>query len=373
VVLSHPMNIAQMRPYVGLDDYKALRSCFEINWVTEGPQAKEFIEEICRLTEVKYGVLAPNGTLALFLALKALGIQEGDEVLVPDFTFIASATSVQLTGATPLFVDVDYSTLQLDVNKCKERLTSRTKAIMPVHMYGAACDMTQLMQFAEEHNLLVIEDAAQALGISWKDKACGSFGNAGCFSFFADKTITTIEGGFIGTNDHTTYERLLYLRNQGRINSGTFVHPELGYNFRMTDIQCALGLNQLRKKDFIFRRKLENFAFYERVLVENSHLRLMKPQAGSGFMPFRAALVLNEEAAPLSEFLATKGIQARTFFYPLHRQPCFQYLQSLNPPSLFPNSAKLFNNGLCLPIYPDLTEEEITYICDAIQEYYKNK
>ena len=363
------MKVPQMKPFVGLDEYESIRECFETNWLTEGPKSKQFVSELCSIVGSKYGVLAPNGTLALYLGLRSMGIKEGDEVIVPNFTFIASATAVSMTGATPVFVDVERDSLQIDVQDCKRVLTPSTKAIMPVHIYGGSCNMTEVMDFAKDNDLLVIEDAAQAIGVHWNGKHCGSFGDVGCFSFFAEKTITTVEGGFVCTDDEEIYKRLLLLRNQGRINRGTFIHPEIGYNFRMNDLQSAIGLKQLEKRDFIFRRKVENFNLYYERLKHNKNLNIILPKEGSGFIPFRVAVVFNDKGAEVAEFLTDNGIETRTFFYPLHKQPCYDTGQ--NKDINFSSSIELFEHGLCFPVYPDLTKEQIDYICDKIEQFYE--
>ena len=268
------MDICQFKPFIGQDEYEAIKDCFDINWITEGPKSKKFVSQLCSFMNVKYGVLAPNGTLALYLALRSLGIKKGDEVIVPDFTFIGSANSIEMTGATPIFCDInDY--LQIDIKSCEKMITCNTKAIMPVHIYGMACNMDEVGALAKKHNLLIIEDAAQAIGVKWNNKHCGTFGNIGCFSFFADKTITTGEGGFICTNDENIYNKLLYLRNQGRIHRGTFVHPEIGYNFRMTDIQSAIGLKQLDKFPIIKKNKLNIFETYKKLLKNNKNVKII--------------------------------------------------------------------------------------------------
>tara|TARA_R110000824_G_scaffold395454_1_gene596100 strand:- start:2365 stop:3465 length:1101 start_codon:yes stop_codon:yes gene_type:complete len=363
------MKIPQMFPFIGMDEYDSMKECFETNWLTEGPKSKQFVSELCSLVGSKYGVLAPNGTLALYLGLRSLGIGEGDEVIVPNFTFIASATAVSMAGAKPVFVDIEPESLQIDVQACERVLSSATKAIMPVHIYGASCDMTQVMKFANDNNLMVIEDAAQAIGVHWDSKHCGSFGDVGCFSFFADKTITTVEGGFVCTDNEETYKSLLSLRNQGRINRGTFIHPEIGYNFRMNDLQSAIGLKQLEKRDFIFKRKLENFNLYYERLKNNKNLRVILPKEKSGFVPFRVAVVFNERSDEVAKFLASNGVETRTFFYPLHKQPCYDDGQDKD--ENFSSSIELFNHGLCFPVYPDLTREEISYICDKIDQFYE--
>jgi len=190
------MKIPQFMPMVGEDEYKAIKTCFDNNWITEGPQAAAFKRKLLDLTGAKYGEFAPNGTLAIYLALKAAGVTEGSEVLVPNFTFIASGNAVIMAGATPVFVDVDCN-LQIDLEAAKSQLTENTTAIMAAHMYGTCGNMTAIKNFAQEHSLILIEDAAQALGVYWDGQHAGTFGEVGTFSFFADKTITCGEGGFI--------------------------------------------------------------------------------------------------------------------------------------------------------------------------------
>ena len=365
------MKVPQMRPFVGEEEYAAIKECFDTNWLTEGPKSKEFVRRLCDLVGTKYGVLAPNCTLGLFLGLKAMGIGPGDEVIVPNFTFVASATSVILAGAVPIFADVNKEDLQINLADSRRILTDKTKAIMPVHMYGASCNMTEIIKFAEEYDLLVIEDAAQAIGVNWKNKACGSFGDTGCFSFFADKSITTIEGGFVATNDKKIYENLLYLRNHGRVSSGTFIHPKLGFNLRMSDIASTMGLAQLDKAEYIFKRRLELHKIYCKELEAVSEIEIFTHPEGSSFVPFRFSILYNGSRDALSDHLIKSGVEPRTFFYPLHRQPVFQFMANTQDLSdkYFSNSIHAFEHGLCFPVYPGLTEEQVIYTCDKIKEF----
>ena len=182
------MKINQFQPYLGDEEYKAIKSCFDDNWITEGPKSKEFSDKLFDLTGAKYGVFAQNGTIALYLGLRAIDIGPGDEVIVPNFTFIASANAVEMCGAKPVFVDVNEDDLQINIDDCNRVLTENTKAIMPVHIFGLCANMDNVMDFSTKHNLKVIEDAAQGIGITWDGKHCGTIGDVGCFSFFADKT-----------------------------------------------------------------------------------------------------------------------------------------------------------------------------------------
>lgn len=365
------MDVPQVQPWIGADEYEAVRACFDDNWITEGPKAGEFRAELLKLTGAKFGEFAPNGTLAIYMALRAAGIGPGDEVIVPDFTFIATANAVVMSGATPVFVDVTPGNFQIDVNQCADALGPNSKAIMPAHMYGMISNMTDVVSFAQEHDLLVIEDAAQALGVHYKGQHSGTFGAAGTFSFFADKTITTGEGGFVITDDEDINHNLRMLRNQGREGRGSFEHPEIGFNFRMTDIQMAIGLAQLSKFAEIKERKARSLSLYKEALQEIEQIDFLELEPGSERIPFRFCILV-DRAPELMDFMSSKSIQPRTFFYPLHRQPCFQYLKSGQnlDDAKFPNSARGYERGICLPIFPQLTAEQINYVYEAIKQFY---
>jgi perosamine synthetase len=369
------MKVNQFSPWVGKEEYEEMEGCFDRNWITEGPKTRDFAEQLLSLMEAPYGVFAPNGTLAIYLALRSIDIGPGDEVLVPDFTFIGSATAVQMTGATPVFVDVNRDNFQIDVQTANQVITEKTRAVMPVHIYGTAANMDAVINFSKENNLKVIEDAAQAIGVRYKNQHTGTFGDVGAFSFFADKTITTGEGGFIVTHNAETYDKLLHLRNQGRRNRGTFIHPELGYNFRITDLQAAIGLAQMRKLDQIIARKAQISQYYIEQLSSIREITFFLPEPDANFIPFRMGILV-ESAHDLMEHLKTKEIETRSFFYPLHKQPCFAYLADQNPDSLidekFPNANYGYEHGVCLPTFPTIRIVEMDYVCNAIKAYYGN-
>jgi perosamine synthetase len=348
-----------------------MQSCFEKNWITEGPKAKEFTEKLLALIGAKYGVLAPNGTLALYLALRAAGIKPGDEVIVPDFTFIATANAIEMVGAIPVFVDVNRKNFQIEISSAEKFITPKTKAIMPVHVYGTIADMDEVKKIAEKHNLIIVEDAAQAIGVHYKGKHAGTFGKAAAFSFFADKTITTGEGGMIVTHDEKVYEHLLYLRNQGRKDRGTFIHPEIGYNFRMTDIQCAIGLEQLKKFEEIKKRKNTLKEKYLELLKNIPQVKIFEPEKGAEWIPFRIGIIC-ERAHELMKFMQENEIEPRTFFYPLHLQPCFKGFTRAGERfnSEFPNAVYGYEHGVCLPTFPELTLEQVEYTCNTIKKFY---
>jgi perosamine synthetase len=369
------MKVPQFLPWIGEEEYAAIGDCFARNWITEGPQSQLFQERLLTLTKAPYGVFAPNGTLAIYLALRALEIGSGDEVIVPDFTFIGSANAVEMAGAKPVFCDVHAGHCQIDLSSAEKCITPRTKAIMPVHIYGTICEMDAVMDFARQHRLLVIEDAAQAIGVHYRGQHAGTFGDVGIFSFFADKTITTAEGGFVVTSNPAIHEKLLFLRNQGRKERGTFIHPEIGYNFRMTDLQCAMGIVQLEKLPEIIRRKQEIIGHYRQLLQSVPQVRFFTPPADAEWIPFRTP-VFCERAHSLMEFLSNREIETRTFFFPLHRQPAFRHLNddsdyrhSLEDMQ-FPQAVAAYEEGVCLPIFPTLAIEQVNHVCAAIREFY---
>ena len=356
--------IPQFQPYLSNLEYEAIKDCFDNNWITEGPKSKEFVERLCDLIGVKYGVLASNGTLSLYMALKAIGINSGDEVIVPNFTFIASANAVNMCGAKPVFVDIKDD-LHIDLEKCEQVMTSKTKAIMPVHIYGMACNMEKVLQFAKKHNLKIVEDAAQAIGIKWNNVHAGAFGDVGSFSFFADKTITTGEGGLVVTNDEEIYKSLLYIRNQGRLDRGSFIHPEIGYNFRMTDIQSAIGLAQLNKLEDIIAKKQAVLETYKACL--NNNYTIITPPKESNHIPFRVCITVEGGSNRLMKHMSENNIETRTFFYPLHKQPCFKDIADSS--QTFDVSERMYNEGVCLPSFVGITTEQIQYICEKVNEY----
>ena len=200
--------VIQYAPSIGSEEYKSVGDCFDANWLTEGPKSKAFLDALRDLMKVKHACFAPNGTLALYLALRAAGIGPGDEVIVPDFTFFGSASAVEMTGAVPVFCDIDPHTLQTTASHIEPCITRKTRAVMPVHIYGAVCEMDAIVDLARRRSILIVEDAAQAVGVYYRGRHAGTFGDLGCFSFFADKTITTGEGGLIVTNDDAIYKDL---------------------------------------------------------------------------------------------------------------------------------------------------------------------
>lgn len=363
--------ITQVHPYFTQEETKEVSESIKNAWVTEGPKCKEFVERMLAMAGAKYAVLAPNGTLALYIALMVLDIGAGDEVIVPDFTMMASASSIYLTGAKPVFVDVSREYLNIDPLQIERFITKKTKAIMPVHQYGQGADMDAILRIAKKHKLLVLEDAAQVVGVYYKKRHLGTFGDLGTFSFFADKTITTGgEGGMVVTNSKRLYEKLRLFRNHGRPHSGTFIHPTMGYNFRITDLQAAVGIAQLRKFDTIKKRKIENDELYKKQLAEVKQITFVARSKDSTFIPFRTNLFA-QKLPQLMLHMEKMGIQTRGMFYPLHKQPGFRKFNYQDRD--YPNSIYAYKNGMSLPVHFALTKNEIKYICDTIKDFYASQ
>ena len=348
------MKVPQFRSFVDKEDWLALEPVFENNYVAEGPFSLQFRDALLDIVGSDDGVFASNGTLALYLGMRALGIGPGDEVLVQNLTFIASATSVEMTGAEPVFVDIvnsDDPSIDLD----QIQLTSKTKAIVVAHLFGTACsNIEEVAQYCKQNGLFLIEDAAQALTITNGEKHCGTYGDIGTFSFYADKTITTAEGGFVVSDNPNLIGRMKYLRNQGRLKSGSFIHPEIGYNFRITDIQAALGLHQLSKLPTIKKAKADLYTKYREHLGDA--VEFLSVRSDFSFVPFRV-VVFVDDAEMVMESMAADGIEPRSVFLPLHRQPCFQHLRSSR--NDYPVSDLMFERGICLPTWIGLTDEQI--------------
>ena len=366
-----PDVIPQIRPWLGGAEREAVAEVLASGWITEGRVTETFGAELNALMGAEYGVFAPNGTLALALGLMALEIGPGDEVLVPDTTFVASATAVLLVGATPVFVDVEPDSFQFDVARAETAVTPRTKAVMPVHLFGGLCDVDAILAFARRHGLRIIEDAAQAIGVSRHGRHAGTFGDVGCFSFFADKTITTGEGGYVVCRDAAVHRRLLYLRNQGRLKRGSFIHGEIGYNFRITDIQAAMGLAQLRRLDGIVAAKRAHHRAYREALADVAQVRVLHAAPEDGFVPFRCVLMA-ERAGELMAWLEARNIEVRTVFAPLHRQPCFVGHPGVvaGGDEYFPNADFAYQHGVCLPMFAELALAQIDRVVSAVVEFY---
>jgi perosamine synthetase len=359
--------IPQVDLFLDHAELALIEQSVERRWLTEGPYAKAFQEAIRAHTGSKHVMFAPNGTLGLFLAMLGLDLEPGAEIVMPTFTFYGSATAAVFAGLKPVFVDVDPATFNVRAADLEAAIGPRTRALMPVHIYGQACDMQAIMALARKHNLLVVEDAAQALGTTLHGKIAGTFGDIGVYSTFSDKVITTGEGGILVTDSDPLASRLGLLRNQGRPHAGTFVHPSLGMNFRITDLQAAIGVAQMKKLPLILEDRAKKWKLYSEALRGVGDLQFMSIVPGSSIVPFRFPILTGRRDA-LAKHMEARGIQTRGFFYPMHLQP---KLKAATPARL-PVAESLYERGLCLPVYVNLTDSQIGEIAEAIRSFFES-
>ncbi|MDD5253475.1 MAG: aminotransferase class I/II-fold pyridoxal phosphate-dependent enzyme [Candidatus Nanoarchaeia archaeon] len=343
-----------------------LSDCLNTNWISSaGEYIKEFEDGFAKFIGSLYGVATNNGTSAIHLALAAVGIEKGDEVIVPSLTFISTANAVKYCNAVPVFIDSDRFSWNIDPKKIEEKITSKTKAIIVVHLYGNPCDMNPIMEIARKHHLIVIEDAAEAHGAEFKNQRVGSFGDISCFSFYGNKIITTGEGGMCLTNNKDLADKMKYLRDHGMAPEKKYWHDSIGFNFRMTNMQAAIGLAQLEKIDELVSKKVENANFYNKNLcnVKGITLPPLTPMSKNVYWMYT---ILIEKEYPLSKQelekkLLENGIDTRPAFYPVTLMPPYKTNEK------FPVAEEISRKGLTLPSSIKLTEEQINFICNIIK------
>lgn len=356
-------------PSLGENEKKYVQDCLTSGWISSaGHYIKTFEEKFAAYCECQYGTTTTNGTSAIHLALKSLEIQPGDEVLVPSFTMAGTVYPIIQCGATPVFVDSELKTFNIDIQDLTKKITAKTKAIIVVHLYGHPTDMDPIMALARKHQLWVIEDAAEAHGALYKNKKVGSIGDIGCFSFYANKIITTGEGGMIITNNKNIIAHARRLKDlaHGEVR---FTHdlPE-AYNYRMTNMQAAIGLGQLERIEEIISKKIANAKRYNQLLKDFADITLpiCEPWARNVYWMY-GILVKPNSLIQKNDFmnaLKNVGIDTRSFFYPLHQQKAFAPFNKND----CPNADYLSQHGFYLPSGQALTFEQIDYVADHIQQ-----
>jgi perosamine synthetase len=346
-------------------------NCLEKNWISSaGDYIQQFQDLFAEKCGARYGIACSNGTVALHLALAALGIEPGDEVIVPSFTMIATANAVTYCGAKPILVDSELGSWNMDLNQVKDRITPRTKAIIPVHTYGHPVDMDGLNEVAEKNGIIVLEDAAEAHGAKYKGQTVGSLGTAACFSFYANKILTTGEGGIVTTNDARLASLLSTLRDHAFSEERHFWHKFVGFNYRMTNMQAAMGLAQTEKLEEYVNRRRANAAYYTELLKQIPGITTPPEAEDVENVFWMYGIIVDEDQFGmhrdgLRAILAGKGIETRTFFIPMHCQPIYW---DLFKGERYPNSEFLCRKGFYLPSASCLLREEIDYIAATIRD-----
>jgi len=352
------------------NEKKYVNECLDSTWISsKGKFISIFESKFKEFVGTKYATTVANGTVALHLALLALGISGDDEVIVPTLTYIASVNAIAYTGAKPIFVDSLKGSWQMDPEDVIKKITSKTKAVLAVHLYGHPCEMARLVEICKEYDLFLIEDCAEAIGTKYENKHVGTFGDISIFSFFGNKTITTGEGGMVVTNDDTLFDRAVHFKGQGLAQHRQYWHDVIGYNYRMTNICAAIGVAQLENIEHFVKRKREIAELYK---DELKGLRLeFHNEFGNVYHSYWMVSILVEEAKLrdlLRRYLEDRGVETRPVFYPVHTMPMYSSSYQRHP-----NAESIGWRGINLPSFPGLPNEDVIYICSIIKDFFKNE
>ncbi|RZS72203.1 perosamine synthetase [Pseudobacter ginsenosidimutans] len=368
---SRTRRIPIMQPSLSGNEVKYVTDCVQTGWISsQGSYVKQFEKMFAEYCGVPYALACSNGTTALHLALASLGIGPGDEVIVPDYTFAASINAILYTGATPVLVDIDRTSWTIDIDSVKTAITDKTKAIMPVHIYGHVCDMDALTKLAAINNIQIVEDCAESLGSFYRKQASGVFGAVGAFSFFGNKTITTGEGGMLIFKDKETYERASVLRDHGMSKTKRYWHDHVGYNYRMTNLQAAIGVAQMERIEEILQLKRNIAKTYNKAFSHFEGLQLHGEKSETINSYWLYTMIVNPGFGvtrnEMIERLSKNGIEGRPAFYPLHEMPVYAKEEFIRGRE-FPNSKYVSENALSLPSYVDLTDEEMSSVIKSVE------
>ncbi len=346
----------------GENESKYVNECIRTGWVSsKGRFVSKFEDDFSNFLGVKRSTSVSNGTVALHLALKVLGIGPGDEVIVPTLTYIASVNAISYVGATPIFVDSESDTWNIDPNLISEKISHKTKAILLVHLYGAPCNMEAIIKICKDKNLYLIEDAAEAFGTKQDGKYVGSFGDIATFSFFGNKTITTGEGGMVVSNQNALVDQAGFLKSQAVSSEREYWHEEIGFNYRMTNICAAIGVAQLEIANKIIEKKIE-IAHWYREELKDYPIEFQRERNGDRHSYWMVSILARSQSErnAIRLHLKVNGVETRPVFYLATSMPVFKSKES------FPVANKISNCGLNLPSFPALTREQVKYICSKI-------
>lgn len=357
--------ISIAKPVFDHEEFEAVREVLESGWLMNGPKVREFEEKFAGYCGAKFGIAVNSGTSALHIALLALGIGPGDEVITTPFSFIASADCIRLVGAKPVFVDIDLRTYNLDVEKIEDAVSDRTKGIVVVHLYGLCVDMDPVLEVAEKYGLFVVEDAAQAHGGEYKGRKVGSIGHVGCFSFWPTKNMTTGGGGIIVTSDEEVAERARLLRFNGEVRD--YRHILLGYNLLMPEIQAAIGLVQLKKLDGFVEKRRRIARFYNEEFADLDLVLPFEPEYAKHVYHLYTVRVDAKKRNYILEDLNKEGVQAKVYYpIPIPFQPSYRGFGFVE--GSFPVAEKVAKEVFSLPVHPALSEEDVNFVVEKVKE-----
>ena len=369
-------------PWISNDDKRTVNKALNQSMLTLGPQLEKFERSFCKYTKSKYAIAVSNGTAALHLSLKALGIKEHDEVIIPDLTFVADASAILASNAKPVIVDINKNNFFLSISNLKKNITKRTKAIIPVHIYGQVCNITEVLDVARNNNLKIIEDCAHAIGTFYNSKHVGTLGDTGCFSFYPTKNITTAEGGMVTTNSKKIAEKIRQLRSHGmsrslksRYSSGypwIFDITEPGYNYRLDEIRAALGISQLKRIKKINQLR-KNAAFYYNSKLQNIPGIILPDMVNDKTHSYhlytiRVTKLFKLSRNQLFKKLKQAGIRTTVYWMPIHKYTAFRKFANLSDVK---NTSKIYNEILALPLFPSITKKHQDSVIKIIKSFQK--
>lgn len=359
------------RPYFTGNEKKYVEECLDEGWISSiGKFVDKFEKSFSEYIGLKYSISSTSGTSSLHLAMLALGIKKGDEVLVPSLTFVATANAIAYCGATPVFVDSNSDTFLLDTEDLKSKITKKTKAVIAVNLYGNSCNFSEIEKICSRNNIFLIEDNAESLGTTYKNKLLGNFGDISCFSFYGNKTITTGEGGMVCTNNYDLAKKIKLYKEQGFVKNAKeyYTHSVVGYNYRMSNIAAAIGFAQLESVNEILKKKRAIGKNYIEQLKSIPEISFQKvaPEVESSYWLFNIVCKNKAERNNLAVSLNKKGIDSRPLFLPLNELKIYDDQKGKTP-----KAKKISQTGLSLPSYPDLREQDIKNITREIKSFYQ--
>jgi perosamine synthetase len=362
-------------PYITKKDINSVNRVLKSGWISsDGPEIQKFEKKFSRFVDRKYSVAVSSGTAALEIAVKVLNLKKNDEILISNFTIISNVLAVIRQRAKPILIDCNLKNWNINIEDIEKNISKKTKAIIITHIYSFPNEMDKILKICKKYNLFVIEDAAEVLGISYKNKMCGSFGDISTFSFYANKQLTTGEGGMLSVNNFKIYEKCKSLRNLCFGKSNRFNHDDIGWNYRMTNIQAALGLSQLQNIKKVIKKKMEIGAHYYKKLHQNPNIQILPPSnTFSKNIYWVVGIVIKKNkitASILSKKLSKYGIKTRSFFWPMHEQYIFKKMKIFKNKK-FPNSSYIARYGLYLPSYFQIKKDDINYISSIINKILK--
>ena len=357
-------------PEVSSEDIKSVNSVLKKGWISsDGPEVKIFESKFSKKINRKYSIAVSNGTAALEIAIKALGIKKNDEVIIPNFTIISNALAVIKQNAKPVLIDCDLKTWNINIDEIEKKISKKTKAIIVTHIYSFSNDMDKILKICKKYKIKLIEDAAEVLGLKYKNKMCGSFGDLSTFSFYANKQVTCGEGGMISTNNFDLYQKCKSLRNLSFGKKQRFNHDDIAWNYRMTNIQAALGISQLKRLDKIVKKKIYIGNYYFKRLSKNKNIYMTPPKISYSKNIYWVVGILIKNKKVLAQNIIKDlnkyGIGARPFFWPMYNQNIFTKMKIFEK-GKYPNSSYLGKYGFYIPSYIKLDNSQMNYIISII-------